>query len=681
MSTKLSFLLRNRRVHLLLVVGLLFALLTHTLRGQGISLQYADHDPHSSELTYSSILETLESNVVVSDIQVRRCVRGFSCAAPPDNLPSYWVKIPTKLNLFPTSVYFFNYYMYVQKAHGNEAERFIIDVLINSNSEPPNTKVNGAKWLGRKIASGATMWILYLEQIDFTVPIVRDVNVLFGKQDLRDTRPHWKFTSNVPVLPGKYEIQAKLSLLMVAVTQEMEILSKEQEFNGFFKKNGILTVVDPKIKVVQITDMHIGQDMGTCFEKCKFDINTLKFVKSALEKEGDVKLVIITGDMIDFTRAKHFESVVLKALSPILEARIPFVFTFGDSDHDWQNQRSKINMINFIASLPGCYNNKFSDLDHRVHGVTNGNLKVYHIPPVGDPTKEKFDYNKLPLENPNAVITYLDSEGQKVDATQSNYLYRIKHRLSPSVDLKMLFFHNPLPNFRPEGKFKLIGSYNEKHRLITETDKKFLLDVKACGYKVVAVGHEHENDACIWNEDELTQTLLCFVGVTGESGNTQLDVDYKRRLRVFEVDFSNNKILSWKRDQEKSIDPQEIWSPAEPVAEVPPAPPALPKKIISHRPPSSPVPQVAKPEGQAAPPPPPPPPKAAPPVKAEPAKEPQEEAPKNPEPVAEAAAEKAEKVATEKAEKVAAKAEKVAAKVAEEVNEKAAEPAAEAAAE
>lgn len=599
MSSRFSFLVRNRRIHFLLVVALLIVVLTHTMRGQGISIDRSLPDRHSSQLTYSAILDTLNDNLVVSDIQVRRCVRGFSCAAPPDEKPSYWVKIPTKLNLFPINIHLFNYYMYVEKAQGNEAERFIIDVVISPSDKQPESSRKESKWLKHKVASGSYLWLNYLEAIDFTVPIVRDVNVLFGKLDLKDSRPHWKFTKAVLLLPGRYSIRPKLSTLMVAVNEEMSILNKELEFNNVLKKNEILTTVDPKFKIIQVSDMHIGQDTGTCYEKCKYDINTLKFVKSAIEKEGNVGLVIITGDMIDFHRAEHFESVVLKALSPILETGVPFVFTFGDSDHDWHNKQSKVNMLNFIASLPNCYNKKFSETDHRIHGITNGNLKVYHVPPMSE--DNKFDYNKLPLEEPLAVITYLDSELQKVDSSQSNYLYRIKHRISSGVDLRLLFCHNPLPNFRPVGKFKLIGSYNEKHTLSTDTDTKFLADVKSCGYKAVAVGHEHENDACIWDSDGEGETLLCYLGVTGESGNTRLDDEYKRRLRVFEIDFEQNRILSWKRDGDKTLDAQNIWSPPEEELPPPPPPPppAPPKRPNSAPPPPPPKAPEPKPEPKA----------------------------------------------------------------------------------
>ena len=107
---------------------------------------------------------------------------------------------------------------------------------------------------------------------------------------------------------------------------------------------------------------------------------------------------------------------------------------------------------------------------------------------------------------------------------------------------------------------RLIGTYNEKQELITPTDEKIIQDIKATGYKSVGVGHEHENDACIWDENDGTKILLCYSGVIGESANMRLKSEYKRRMRVFEFDFTQNRILSWKRDPEQRFDPQVIWS-------------------------------------------------------------------------------------------------------------------------
>lgn len=554
-----SVLVRNRKIHFLVFISAFFALAFHTLGRQGITVEYSTLDPHSGELTYDTVSQTIKNGLVVSDVKVQRCLRGFACSAPQDRLPSFWVKIPTKLNLYPLKAHPFNYYMYVEKTALNDSPRFVLDVQFTVKNAEPLTPEGEAKWMSHKIASNSYLWVKYLENMDFAAPVVRDVNVLFGKHDMIDARQHWKFSPAPVLLPLKQDIHPKISLLTVAVNDEMLIFNADQEFDSVLKKNEMIVTVDPKFKVLQISDMHVGQDSAKCVgDDCKFDMRTLNFIKEVISHENDVSFVMFTGDLIDFSRARHFESAILKALAPVLLARIPFVFTFGDSEHEWSNPQTKVNILNFVASLPGCYNKKPSRLNHRIHGLTNGNIKVYRVPPSG--SAASFDYNKLKLEEPSAVLTYLDSEQMYVDETQSNYLYRLKNQM-PAVDLKMLFFHNPLPNFRPVGKFKLIGSYNEKHKLHTLSSKEFLSDVKKCGYRAVCVGHEHENDSCIWDESDDQTALLCFSGVAGESADTRLDKNFERRLRVFDINFDKKEIVSWKRKSgdNKVVDPQQIW--------------------------------------------------------------------------------------------------------------------------
>ena len=155
------------------------------------------------------------------------------------------------------------------------------------------------------------------------------------------------------------------------------------------------------------------------------------------------------------------------------------------------------------------------------------------------------------------LVSLLDLERNKIDSTQINLLYRMNTIYSSPTMFKLLFFHFPLPNFRPTGKFKLVGSYNEKHVLTTATDNKFRYDIVDCGYHVVSVGHEHENDACVLNEKRdptnpdrsLNEIWLCYNSVTGDSGLTALDTSYDRKMRIFETDFIKKTLISWKRSE------------------------------------------------------------------------------------------------------------------------------------
>lgn len=563
-QSKINYFIRNRKVHYAAFILLLFGITLHTIHGQGISIDY-EKTGYKRVHNYRSTTDIINDNFVVADVRITRCMRGFRCSQPKEDVPNgYWERMPTKLNLFQDGFSLFNYYMYVAKAKGSLSGRFVVDISFTYSNKEPTTGMEGSKWALQRLYQEAYMWINYFDTPEFHIPIVRDINVLYGKQDLFDNRPHWKFESAAIILPVKQTIHCTISVLRIQINQESSILTAEQEFDLVLKKNGIFVTSDPIVKVIQISDLHINQGDGACFEKCKFDKGTLDFMRDAFDAESGNKLIVITGDMIDYMSSPHYESVILKAVAPILKAQIPFVFVFGNSDYDMMDYNTKLNVYNFIASLPGCYNQKISDLDHRMHGISNGNINIYQIPPLEN--NQSPDYNALDLTKPQAMITYLDSALIHIDDSQANYLYRLNHHHNEDVEQKLLFFHHPLPNFRPSGKVKLIGTYNEKHYLQTSTDRKILLDIKAAGYKVVGVGHEHENDACIWDEDDKDMILLCYSGVTGESAIRRLDSQYKRRLRVFQLDFEKNNILSWKRDPERQFDPQEIWSePVNPI--------------------------------------------------------------------------------------------------------------------
>lgn len=559
MFSKLGFLFLIRKIQRLLFVLALSGVTIHIMNRQDILINYFNMDLHTEMFAYASTVETIQSNLVFTDVRIGKCLRGFTCRGPTSgHAGTWWWKAPSKLNLFQEGFSFFNYYLYAEKKKVSESPRFVVDIMFSVSDTLPTNGLPGSKWDKQKIFSKGYMWLNFIENVEFDAPIIRDLNILYGNQDLTDYRPHWKLDSTAVPLPVRQTMRCMISVLRISINQEMSVLHAEQEFDLVLKKNGMFVTSDSVVKILQVSDLHIGQDAGVCYDKCKLDEITINFLRDSIAQEDGDKLVVITGDMIDFNRALHFESVILRALAPILQAQVPFVFVFGNSDHDLNRSFSKLYVLNFIASLPGCYNQNLEDLDTRLHGVTNGNIKIFQIPELSN--QQMPEYEALDLSNPKALVTYLDSEENKIDESQANFLYRLNHDLNKDVQEKLLFFHHPLPNFRPTGKVKLIGTYNEKHYLITDTDEKILLDIKRTGYKSVGVGHEHENDACIWDENDGSSIILCYSGATGESAYTRLDADYKRRMRVFALSLDSPKILSWKRDKDGQFDPQEIWS-------------------------------------------------------------------------------------------------------------------------
>lgn len=536
--------MRYRRCNILFLLTLIFIALPYILRQPQPYLE----DYHEN----INPLEIINSNLVVSSLKIKACWKYSACAEES------WHQYSTPLNLYSSSLFpsMINYYLFVQYRKFDDVRRLLTNVQFSKSSPA------GDGW--EKTASG--IWVTYADKgnkVD-QISVVRDVDVLFGSHDLVDSRPYWHYQPQPNHFPFSSSIPNHLSLLKFSNDQTDKIKHEYNQFNHL-KSAGALLTTNPSYKILQLSDLHFGQDLGKCFgNHCKSDYKTIKFLEHSIAQERP-DLIVITGDMIDYDRLKNFKSVILKGLAPIIKNSIPFIFTFGESDYNHENFNTKRAFLKFLSSLPYCLNTFTEDGMPAMHGLTNYHLKLFRL-------NEKLNPSEIQLHeltNPDALITVLDSQDHMIDSSQINYLYRInqisQHHRKISKDddnldlddeiFKLLFFHYPLPNFRPIGKFKLIGKYNEKHKLETSTDIKFKNDIINCGYHVISVGHEHENDACIDSPqdkfdgvvpDESKHIWLCYNSITGDSGETKLDVNYERRFRVFNIDFEKSQLLSWK---------------------------------------------------------------------------------------------------------------------------------------
>lgn len=499
------------------------------------------------------------SNRIITDFNIIKCNIYTKC-----NIPKSYIQLFPNLNYYHNSKIKNDYYLIVKYQSLNEATKLITDistVKIDDNYE--EIKIDNQLSLFKKIVISNTQ-----QQIGDNLPILRSIDILFGNNDLIDSRSY----HNTLHLSKKDSIHTILSLNMMTLNQEKHLNENNQILNDV-KNSQLIEIINPRYKIMQLSDLHFGQDLGRCEtiinnnnnnnneeeednnsvvdeEKCTSDLKTLKFIEDSINQENP-DLIVITGDLIDIHRSIDYKSILLKSLQPILANNIKFIYTFGDEINDLE---TKISIISFLSTLPNCLNKLPEDNNdyNSLHGLTNYNFQIKR-------------------DKQSASITILDSQDHYLDDSQINFLYRLNKELKN--DYKLLFFHYPIPQFRPKGKFKIVGSYNEKHKLDTKTNIKFHDDIINCGYNVIGVGHEHENDACLLSElkkkksnnnnnnnnQELTQEeeeeeegnsiWLCYNSITGDSGITRLDTNYIRKLRIFEIDFIDNRILSWKRKE------------------------------------------------------------------------------------------------------------------------------------
>lgn len=451
-------------------------------------------------------------NLVITDLDVMKCVLR-NC-----KVPSGFTKLQPPLNhhrLGQVNLKYI-YYVVVKKQNINQATKILTGINLEGPGE--NVVIDGFSFFkSYTIVNPAN-------PVPQDLPLVRNVDVLFGSNDMADSRKWW----NQVHLSRGNEIHPIISLMSLSAEQQPIHIDYWRNWNTI--KSEMTMHATKDFKVLQISDLHFGSTLGHCYTEsnCTSDFRTIKFLENTIVDEKP-NLVIITGDLIDVHRSYDYKSVILKALQPILQHEIAFVFTFGDEIGSNTNENlsrlTKLKILEFLETLPNCLNSKAIDKD--THGLTNYNLQV------------------ISNSNEVASVTILDSANRQLDDSQINYLYRL-HKQGDSM-FKMLFFHYPIPQFRPSGKFKIVGSYNEKHPLSTASKEQFRNDIMDCGYQVIAVGHEHENDACILSEHKDKKVWLCYSSVAGDSATT--NAEYSRKVRLFEVNFPKGELLLWKRNE------------------------------------------------------------------------------------------------------------------------------------
>lgn len=396
---------------------------------------------------------------------------------------------------------------------------FVIDIInsktyyeeIQVDKEPSDQKAHSFKYIGYDL------YLKYSSSSDDS--IVRSIDVF---DNVKEVRPYYK-----KILPTSMLFKKSIHFLTMNQQSCKSYLNFLSEFNNL-KLNQQLISSTPNFKIFQISDLH--------YLNGRIDYKTEIFLINSIRAENP-NLIIINGDLFNFQNFKFNDfSMILNALNLFISLKIPYIINFGDSDYISKSEN--IQMLKFISNLPYCLN---SLPENETNGLTNYNFVLKN--------NQKNDIIGL--------ISVLDTYENRLVTSQIHQLYRFNNDL-PSKGLidskkifKLSFIHYPLPNFRPSGKFKIVGNYNEKSPLATSTDKSFINDFLTMDYNVILASHEHKNDGCILHEAKNqpeSKSLqvekdiwLCYSSISGFQG---LAKDFDRKLRVFEI--IDNRLLSWK---------------------------------------------------------------------------------------------------------------------------------------
>ncbi|KAK5960145.1 phosphoprotein phosphatase PWA37_002639 [Arxiozyma heterogenica] len=412
-----------------------------------------------------------------------------------------------------------------------------------------------------------------LEPIDLTIDllksgeinsIITDFTILFG-DDCVDPRPDWTLIKSTAI----YDHYLANSYLSYKTLVPLSIFGNDNGNNTDWKNVELYPNEDGKFKIVQLSDLHMGINEGKCLdeypipvnrdtEPCRADPKTLNFINTVLDIEKP-QLVVFTGDQIMGQESlQDSETTLLKAISPVIERKIPWALTWGN--HDDEGSLSRWQLSELVVRLPYTIF-QFSGFDTKDNTFGVGNY-IKQIKQKND----SADGDGLPLITLYFLDSHKYSKSSKlspgydwIKEKQWNHIKKVyENNLKSDIlkvpnHLSMAFFHIPLPEYLNQKSKKNPDSVNEIVGTFKEgvTAPKYnsggLMALDSMEVQVTSCGHDHCNDYCLKDDSTPNHNIwLCYGGSAGERayagyGGTE------RRIRIYELDTKVGSIKSWKR--------------------------------------------------------------------------------------------------------------------------------------
>ncbi len=428
-----------------------------------------------------------------------------------------------------------------REAELTDKDRVILDVRVGTLDPVTSEKDQGAeRWESRP----AGIWLKRTSKhrdADKHQAITA-VDVLFGS-DAVEARLGWEKTLEHLILPNPgSESQAAY------LTVRRGSPAKDDAPTLHVNKDG-------KFKILQVADLHLSTGPGLCREpeppthnggQCEADPRTLTFIEKILDDEKP-DLIVLTGDQINGDSAPDAQSAVFKFASLFISRKIPFATIFGNHDDEGSLSREALMQIthNLPYSLcePGPLNldgvgNYIVEV-HARGSSSHSALTLYLLDTHGySPDERQFRGYDWIKKN---QIDWFKSTAQTLKTSPSHTGYTHHH-------MDMAFIHIPLPEYRLTET--IVGSTGSA--LETPTAPGFNSGFKDAlveeGVLAVSCGHDHVNDYCALSRDAggKPDLWMCYGGAAGFGGYGGYG-GYHRRVRVWEFDMNEARIVTWKR--------------------------------------------------------------------------------------------------------------------------------------
>ncbi|WEW57655.1 Phosphatase dcr2 [Emydomyces testavorans] len=472
-------------------------------------------------------LPTHHPGLVITDISLVTCssLNLFSSCRLD---PTVWYRV--EKDLYLNSGWTSKAYIHVQRKKEEELgmdDKVVVDLKIGRLD--PGAGVD-KKWESRP----GGIWLLRSSHHASDSPKrITAVDVLFGA-DAVDPRPSW-------------EIKDTPLLLDIATEPRLTIRRGE---NGKIEKPIPRIRKDGKFKIMQASDLHLATGFGVCRDpvpdringnECEADPRTLEFLGRLLDEEKP-DLVVLSGDQINGDTAPDAQTATYKFADLFIKRKIPYAAILGNHDDEGNLDRSAL--MSLMQNLPyslsqpgptgvdGVGNYLVEILGH---SSSHSALSLYFLD-THKYTPDQRQYPGYDWLKPSQIDWFKNTAES----------LRKAHQAYTHIHMNLAFIHIPLPEYRnPKNPYQ--GSWREAPTAPTLNSgfKDALIEENVV---VVSCGHDHANDYCMLekNAKELPALWMCYAGGAGFGGYGGYG-GLVRRVRFFDIDMNEARIMSYKR--------------------------------------------------------------------------------------------------------------------------------------
>ena len=497
-------------------------------------------------------LPTHQAGLVLVDITVATCsTLNILSSCKLDG--SKWHRV--EKDLYLSRGWLTHAFVHIERkreAELTEKDRIILDIRVGSLDPVTSVKNQGAeKWESRP--GGIWLKRTSKHRESDNANAITAVDVLFGT-DAVEARPGWELAQQPLILPNS------------GPENQEAYLSVRRGPPAAVHKPTLHVNKDGKFKILQVADLHLSTGPGICRDpepplhnggKCDADPRTLAFVKSVLDSEKP-DLVVLSGDQVNGETSPDAQSAVFKFAHLFIERKIPYAAIFGN--HDDEGSLSREALMQLTHSLPY----SLSEIGPtNIDGVGNYYIEVlargtsshsaltlYLLDTHGySPDERQFrGYDWLKKNQ----IDWFKTTSKELKESPSHKSYTHHH-------MDMAFIHIPLPEYRLIDDIVASTGSQPENPTAPGFNSGFRDALAEQGVLAVSCGHDHVNDYCSLSKsaEGKPELWMCYAGGSGFGGYGGYN-GYHRRLRVFEFDMNEARIVTWKRiefgETEKQLD-------------------------------------------------------------------------------------------------------------------------------